>query len=75
MRFFFHSGDSFGSVGESGSRVSGVGSGVFVLTGIKSIIDVVPLVVFVPKGVDSKLGRLIEIIWRPKSLFSLLVTK
>ena len=27
--FFFHSGDSFGSVGESGSRVSGVGSGVF----------------------------------------------
>ena len=35
--FSFFSGDSV-------SRVSGVGSGIFVLTGIKSIGDVVPLV-------------------------------
>ena len=34
--------------------VSGVGSDVFVPTGIESITDVVPLVVFVPRGVKYK---------------------
>ena len=41
--------------------VSGIGSGVFVPTVIESIGDVVPLVVFVPRGVVSKVGQLIEI--------------
>ena len=35
--------------------------------GIKSNCDIVPLVVFVPIGVDSKGDRLIEIFWHPKS--------
>ena len=48
-------------------RVSGVGSGVFVPTGIKSIGDVVPLVLFVPIGVDSKVDQLIEILPCSKS--------
>ena len=42
-------------------HVSGVGSGVFVLTVIKSIGYVVLLVVLVPTGVESKGGRLIEL--------------
>ena len=46
--------------------VSGVGSGVFVPTGIKSIGDVVQLFVFVIRGVESKFGRLIEIFSRSK---------
>ena len=46
--------------------VSGVVSWVFVPTGIESIGDVVPLVVFVPIGVDSKIGRFIEIFSRLK---------
>ena len=48
-------------------HVCGVGSGVFVPIGIKSISDVVLLVVFVPIGVNPKGGRLIEIFWRSKS--------
>ena len=48
-------------------RVCGVGSGVFVLIGIKSIGEVVPLVVFVPNGFESKGSLLIEIFWHPKS--------
>ena len=51
----FFSGKSVGSVGESVGRVSGVGSGIFVPTGIKSIGDVVPLVVFVPKDLSPKM--------------------
>ena len=58
--FPFCSGDSVGSV-------SGVGSEVFVLNVIKSIGDVILLVVFVPNGVKSKGGRLIELFWRPRS--------
>ena len=58
--FLFCSGKSVGGV-------SGIGSGVFVLTGIKSIGDVVPMVVFISRGVDSKGGQIIEIFWRPKS--------
>ena len=42
-------------------------SEVFVPEVIESIGDVVPLVVFVPKGVESKGSQLIEIFWRPKS--------
>ena len=41
-------------------------SGVFVPTGIESIGDVVPLVMFVLIGVESKVGRLIEIFSRSK---------
>ena len=59
--------DSIGRVGDSFGRVCGVGSGFFVLMGIKSIGDVVPLVVYVPIGVESKGVRLIEIFWRLKS--------
>ena len=65
--FPFCSGKFVGSVGESIGRVRGVGSRVFVPTGIESIGDVVPLFVFVPIGVDSKGGRLIELFWCPKS--------
>ena len=36
--------------------VCGVGSGVFVPTRIESIGDVFPLVVFVPRRVESKVG-------------------
>ena len=52
--------DSIGRVDNSVSCVHGVGSGVFFPIGIKSIDDVVPLVVFVPIGVESKCGLLIE---------------
>ena len=52
----FCSGKSIGSVGESVGRFCGVYSGVFVLTGIKSIRDIVLLVLFVPKGVDPKVS-------------------
>ena len=36
--------------------VSGVGSGDFVPTGIESLGDLVPLFVFLPRGVESKGG-------------------
>ena len=58
---------SIGYVYNSIGRVCGVGYGIFVSTGIKSIGDVITLVVFVPKGFESKGSRLIEICWRPKS--------
>ena len=45
-----------GSVDESVGSVSGVGSGDFVTTGIESLGEVVLLVVFVPRRVDSKVG-------------------
>ena len=64
--------------GKSVGFVSGVGSGVFFLTRIESIGDVVPFFFSVPIGVKSKGGRLIELFWRPKSLFTtppLLVSK
>ena len=63
----FSSSKSVGIVCEYVGHVFGIGSGIFVLTGIKSIGDIVPLVVFVPKRVESKGGRLIEIFWRLKS--------
>ena len=42
--------------GKSVGRVRGVGSGVFVLTEIDSIGEVVLSAVFVPRGFDSKGG-------------------
>ena len=59
--------DSVGRIDDSVGRVRGVDSGVFVLIGIESIGEVIPLVVFITILVDSKGGRLIEIFWRPKS--------
>ena len=56
-------------------RVITVGSGVFVLTVIDSICYVVPLVVFVPRVLESKCGRLIEFFGAQKYGFSLLVSK
>ena len=50
---------------DSVGRVNGVGSGFFVMNGIKSIGYVIPSVVFVPRGVESKVGRLIELFWHP----------
>ena len=58
--FPFFSGNSVG-------RDSGVGSVVFVPTGIDSIGDVVLLVVYVPIGVEFIFGQLIGSFWRPKS--------
>ena len=49
-------GTSVGSSGESVGSVRGVGFGNFFPTGIESLDDVVPLVVFVPSRVDSKGG-------------------
>ena len=51
---------------KSVGSVSGVGSGNFFPTGIDSLGDVVLLVVFVTRGVESKGGRLIESFWCPK---------
>ena len=56
--FLFCSGNSVGCV-------SDVGSGIFVPTGIELIGDVFPLVVLVPRGVESKGGRPIELFRHP----------
>ena len=63
--------------GKSAGHVNGVGSGDFFPTGIDSIGDAVLLVMFIPRGVkskggrliggESKCGQLIESFWRPKS--------
>ena len=73
--FPFCSDKPVGIVEKSVCGVSGVGFGVFVPTGIESIDDVVLLSVFVPRVVESKSSRLIELFLRPKSCFSLLVSK
>ena len=57
--FPFRSGEIVKFSSNSVGRVSGGGSGVFVPTGIESIGDIFLLVVFVPRGVESKDGRLI----------------
>ena len=67
MRFTFHFDGSVGRVDNSVGHFCDVGSDVFVPIGIESTSDVVPLVVFIPKVVDSKSGRLVELFWRPKS--------
>ena len=59
--------DYFGPVVDSAGRDRLVESVIFVPTGIKSIGDVDPLVVFVPKGIISKFDQFIEIFLRPKS--------
>ena len=53
--------------GDSVGHVSGLESGVFVLTGVESKCDVFPFVVSVPIGVKSKDGQLIEMFWRSNS--------
>ena len=65
--FYFRFDASVGSVGKYVGCVRGVGSEFFVPTGIESIGDVVLVVVFVPRGVESKVGQLIGSFWRPKS--------
>ena len=52
--FPFSSGKTVGSVGESVGSVNGVGSGDFVFTGIESLGENFPLVVFVLRGVKSE---------------------
>ena len=52
--------------GNSVGCVSDVGSGMFFPNGTESIGDVAQLVVLVPRGVDSKVGRLIGSFWSPK---------
>ena len=74
--FPFPSRKSVGSAGEFVGSVSGAGSSDFAPIEIEAIGDVVPLVMFVPRGVQSKGGQLIGIeskgspliepFWRPK---------
>ena len=52
--FPFFSDEYVASIGKSVGRARGVGSGVFVPIGIKSIGEVFPLVMFATKGVNSK---------------------
>ena len=54
------------SAGESVGILIGVGFGDFIPNVIESLGDVFLLVVFVPRGVESKGGQLIESFWRPK---------
>ena len=65
--FTFRFEDSVGHIDYSVDLVCGMDPGFFVLIGIDYNCDVVPLVMFVPIGVESKGGQLIEIFWRPKS--------
>ena len=64
--FPFCSKKSVGTVGESIVNVSGLGSGDFFLTGMESLDHFILLFVFVPRVVEYKRGRLIELFWRPK---------
>ena len=52
-------GSGSGSPGKSVGSADDVDLGNFVPTGIESLGDVVPLVMFVPRGVEYKGGRLI----------------
>ena len=52
--FTFRFDESADRIGKSVGRARGVGSGVFVPIGIKSIGEVFPLVMFATKGVNSK---------------------
>ena len=49
--------------------VSGLGSGVFILTGVDPKCDIFAFDVFVPIGVESKVSRLIETLWRSNPFF------
>ena len=66
--------NSVGCVDDSVGRVHGRCSGFFPIR-IESNCDVVPLVVFIPIGLESKGGQLIELFWRPKSWFYLQICK
>ena len=59
--FSFRFEEYVGYVDDSVGRIHGMGSGVFVLTGIESNCGVVPLVVLVQIGVKSKGSRIIEL--------------
>ena len=48
---------------------SGLGSGVFISTGVDTKCDIFAFDVFLPISVESKVGRLIEVLWRSNSLF------
>ena len=52
-----------GPLGKSVGSASDVGFGNFVPTGIKSLVNVVRLVVLIPRGVESKLGQLTGSFW------------
>ena len=65
--FSFPFDDSVGRVVNSVVSVCVVVSGIFFPTGIRLIGDVVPLVMFVPIGIESNGGQLIEIFWHTRS--------
>ena len=44
-------------------RVSGLGSGIFVPTGVESKCGIFTVIVFIPIGFESKVGRLIKMFW------------
>ena len=67
VAFPFSSVKFVGSACESVGSVSSLCLGYFVLTGIESLGDVFMLDVFVPRGVESKVGQLIGSFLRPKS--------
>ena len=52
-------------------RVSGLGSGFFVPTGVESKCDIFGFFVFVTIGVKYKGGQLIEMFWHSNLLLSL----
>ena len=54
---------------DSVGSVSGLGSGIFGPIGVNSKCDIFALVMFVPIGVKSKGGRIIESFWRSNSFF------
>ena len=60
---------------ESVGRVCGVGSGIFFPIEVDSKCDVFTFVMFVPIGVESKGGQIIEMFWRSNSQFSLQISK
>ena len=52
-------------------RVNGLGSEIFVLTGVEPKCDIFAFFVFVPIGFESKGGQLIGMFWRSNYLFYL----
>ena len=69
--YFFGEYDNDGSgsrsPGKSVGSAGDVGFGGFAPTGIESLGKVVTLVMFIPRGVDSKVGQLIGSFQCPKS--------
>ena len=59
-------GKSIGSAGESFDSISGIGFGDFFPTGIESLSNIVPLVLVVPRGAESKGGQLKGSFWHQK---------